>query len=50
MQWNNFGIAEIPDDGCLQLKHVMKRRSDGNNCTVDGIILCIKDTLMQPNA
>jgi hypothetical protein len=41
MKWNNFGITEPPDDDPLRPKHVVKGRSDGNNCIVDGIILCV---------
>jgi hypothetical protein len=41
VQWNSFGIADTPDDGHLGPKPVVKGRSDGNICTVDGIILCI---------
>jgi hypothetical protein len=50
IQWNSFGIAETPDDGCLRPKHVVKRKSDRNSCIIEGIILCIKDILMQRDA
>jgi hypothetical protein len=43
VQWNSFGIADTPDEGRLRPKHVVKRRSDRNSCTVDGNILCMKD-------
>jgi hypothetical protein len=50
IQWNSFGIAETPDDGRLRPKHVVKGRSDRKSCIIDGIILCIKDILMQQDA
>jgi hypothetical protein len=50
IQWNSFGIAETPEDGHLRPKHVMKGRSDSNNCIVDGIILYMKDILMEEDA
>jgi hypothetical protein len=47
---NSFGIAEMPDDGRLGPKHVVKGRSDRNSCIIDGITLCMKDILMQQDA
>jgi hypothetical protein len=47
MKSKSFGIAETPDDGRLEPKHVVKGRNDRNSCIIDGIILCIKDILMQ---
>jgi hypothetical protein len=41
-----FGIAEIPEDGYLQPKHVVNGRTDSNYCIVDGIILCMKVTIL----
>jgi hypothetical protein len=43
-------MAETPEDGRLQPKHVVKGKSDSNSCIVDGIILCMKDILMQQDA
>jgi hypothetical protein len=50
MRWNSFGIAETPDDSHLRPKHVVKGRSDINSYIIEGIILCIKDILMQQDA
>jgi hypothetical protein len=50
IQWNNFAITETLDDGCLRPKHVVKGRSDGKSCIVDGIVLCVRDILVQWDA
>jgi hypothetical protein len=41
IQWNIFGITETPGGGRLRPKHVVKGRSDGSSCIVDGMISCI---------
>jgi hypothetical protein len=48
-QWDSSGTTETPDDGRLRPKHVVKG-SDGNICIVDGIILCVRDILVQRDA
>jgi hypothetical protein len=48
--YSGTGIAETPDDGRLGPKHVVKGRSNGSNCIIDGIILCMQDILMQQDA
>jgi hypothetical protein len=50
VEWNSSGLAETPDDGRLGPKHVVKGSSDRHSCSIAGIILCIKDILMQQDA
>jgi hypothetical protein len=50
IQWNSFSIAETPEDDRLEPKHVVNGGSDRTSCIIDGMMLCIKDILMQQNA